>query len=64
MQWERRYYTNGSGPSYLVITMISGAEHRIEHCPHYLDGIDAYAVEREIHEANLFLTESDDDLAA
>jgi hypothetical protein len=59
MHWERRDYMNGSGPSFLIVTMISGAEHRIEHCPQYLDGTDAYAVEREIHEANLFMIETD-----
>lgn len=47
MEWDRRFYANGSD-SALVITMHDGTQHRVEHQPGYLDGADAYAVEKAI----------------
>lgn len=46
LSWDRRHYMNGSS-STLVITMIDGAEHRIEYWPGGY-GPDAYEIERRI----------------
>lgn len=48
MEWERRHYANGPGDSILVVRLVTGKEVRVRHEPHYLDGTDAHAVEREI----------------
>lgn len=51
LEWDRRHYMNGPGSSTLVITMADGAVHRIQHQPGYLDGTDAYAIERALTNA-------------
>jgi len=51
LEWDRRHYMNGPGSSTLVITMADGAVHRIKHEPGYLDGTDAYAIERALTNA-------------
>jgi len=51
MSWDRRHYVNGPGDSILVIRMHDGTEHRVKHEPHFLDGADAYQIEKAISEA-------------
>ena len=41
---EQRQYMNSPGPTYLIIRMVDGREHRIEHTPHLMDGVDVYSV--------------------
>ena len=48
MEWDRRHYANGPGDSALVIHLVTGKSHRVKHEPQYLDGTDAYAVEKAI----------------
>lgn len=51
LEWDRRHYMNGPGSSTLIITMSDGAVHRIKHEPGYLDGTDAYAIEKALTNA-------------
>ena len=51
MEWDHRAYINHGGHSVLVITMIDGREHRLEHRPWALGGIDGQAIEKSITEA-------------
>ncbi|MBZ4022185.1 hypothetical protein CKO11_06910 [Rhodobacter sp. TJ_12] len=48
LEWDRSNYAFGPSDSVLVITMHDGKEHLVRHQPWYLDGTDAYAVERQI----------------
>lgn len=48
MEWDRRHYANMPGDNTLIVRMMDGAEHRILHSAHLLDGVDAYAIERTI----------------
>lgn len=50
MEWEGRWYMNGHGDSTLIIRMQDGHVHRIKHQPQYLDGVDAYQVEKAIND--------------
>lgn len=51
LEWDRRHYMSGPGSSTLVITMADGAVHRVQHQVGYLDGTDAYAIERALTDA-------------
>jgi hypothetical protein len=48
MSWENTHYVNSSGRSVLTVRMHDGHEYRIEHTVQYMDGVDAYAVEKAI----------------
>lgn len=48
---DRRHYMNGPGRSVLEIRMYDGHVHRIEDTSQYLDGVDIYAVEKNIADA-------------
>lgn len=47
VEWDRRWYANGSA-SWLIITMNSGKQYRLENGRGYYGGADCYAIEKEI----------------
>lgn len=46
--WDYHQYANCAGNIYLIIKMVDGSQHRIEHAPHLLGGVDCYKVEGAI----------------
>lgn len=48
MEWEHRHYMSGPGESTLIVHMTGDRTYRIKHEAHYLNGVDAYEVERQI----------------
>lgn len=51
MELDRRHYFNGPGDAVLTVRMFDGNVHRIKHGPQYLNGVDVYAVQKTIAEA-------------
>jgi len=47
-RWDHRHYANCGPDSSLIVTMNDGSEVSVRHEPQYLDGTDAYALERQI----------------
>lgn len=51
MEFDTRHYANAAGATTLVVRMFDGYEHRIQHTPFYLDGVDVYKIADAIAEA-------------
>ena len=45
---DQRHYVNGPGPAWLIIRMRDRSEHRVEHTPHLLGGVDIFAIKRQL----------------
>lgn len=52
LEWRRPTYANSAGTATLIITLKDGRVFNVEHRPHGYGGADAYAIERELIDAN------------
>ena len=52
LEWRRPTYANSAGTATLLITLKDGRVFKVEHRPNGWGGADAYAIERELIDAD------------